>query len=1067
MTGRPHSEYYDVELPLIEQLKSMGWQHIEGDRDVAYLTERDAFKQPLLLGRLRAALGRINPWLDAARIAQAVIALERLPAASLLDANLAATELLLKGVVLAGRPDLHGGRDQTAHYIDWENLDNNDFLVINQFRVDPPWATGSKDHILPDAALFVNGIPLVVIECKARDAAEPMLEGINQLRRYANQRGSATPEGVERLFYYNQFTVSTHFDRARFGTISSTAKHYLPWKDTSPVPVAAVAAALGKEHLSEQEMLVAGMLRPAHLLDLVRNFILFKDSDGRTIKIVGRYQQFRAVHAAVARLQTGATRLQDGEFDRRGGVIWHTQGAGKSLTMVFLVRKMRRSPALQRFKVVVVTDRKDLQDQLRATAALTGETVTTARNTKNLKRLLRMPGPGLVFATIQKYQERDLERRRGSAEIFPELNASEDILILVDEAHRSHTNDLHANLVRALPNSARIGFTGTPILLEDRKKTAEIFGPFIDKYKIMESVADGVTVPILYEGRMAEAIVEGAETLDGLFEQFFTGYTPEAKEKLKAKYATPAAVLEAEELVTAKARDMLRHYVRVALPGGFKAQVVAVSRRAAVRYQAALERARDELVAEAAAIDPALLALDAEALAARGEDAQTRVAARRRLDDVRRLEFAAVISAERNKDPKAWRRWTDRANVDRHIADFKKSFAHEDPAQCSPLAFLCVKSMLLTGFDAPVEQVMYLDRGMRQHDLLQAIARVNRTADGKEHGLVVDYYGITRRLEEALSVYSAEDVQGALTGLRDALPALRDRHARALAVFEARGLSLDDEEACVAALRDPKLRAEFAARLKLFLASIDTVLPRPEALPYLPDARRLGWINRAAANRYRDLQLDLDGMGEKVRALIDASIRARGVDPKTPPVSILDPNFIRVVEGHPSARARALEMQYAVQYHISTHLEDDPVYYRKLSERLRAILERFKDNWDALEEELPALVAEIRQGPPQREEYGLDAVQTPFFHVLLDAAGAGGAGRREALAARTVELVEHLRQEIKVVDFWRNLQAQNVLRGWIVRSFLDEYDLAPFDAQGAVADLLVDLARRHHEALVR
>jgi type I restriction enzyme R subunit len=267
--------------------------------------------------------------------------------------------------------------------------------------VDPPWATGGRDYVVPDVVLFVNGIPLAVVECKHPDQEEPLTEAITQLLRYSNRReGVEEPEGAERLFHYAQVLVATCFETARVGTVGASYEHYLEWKDTYPLPVAQVAQELGVERLAGQHTLVAGMLRPAHLLDVVRNFTLFTEVNGQTVKIVPRYQQFRAVYKAVDRLLHGQTRRQHGESDQRGGIMWHTQGSGKSLTMVFLVRKMRTLPELRRFKVVAITDRVKLERQLAETAVLTGEPLQVARNVAGFERLLRQPGAGLVFGMI-------------------------------------------------------------------------------------------------------------------------------------------------------------------------------------------------------------------------------------------------------------------------------------------------------------------------------------------------------------------------------------------------------------------------------------------------------------------------------------------------------------------------------------------------------------------------------------------------------------------------------------------------------------------------------------------
>ncbi len=772
----------------------------------------------------------------------------------------------------------------------------------------------------------MNGIPLVVIECKSPSIAQPMDAAIEQLMRYSNQRGwIEADEGAERLFHTNQLLVATWLHEARAGTIGATAEHYLEWKDTSPVPLAAVAEDLGVEKLRSQELLVAGMLRPAHLLDLVRNFTLFSEAAGKTRKIVARYQQFRAVHEAIRRLSTGATRQTSRtRTDERGGIIWHTQGSGKSLTMVFLVRKMRTLPALRPFKVVVVTDRINLEDQLAGTARLSGDNVQRATSTQDLMAKLRESGPGLVFGKIQLVQDRDDEaevvefvpRREGglapvqmaadrAAETirygaFPVLNESERILLLVDEAHRSHTSTLHLNLMEALPNAAKIGFTGTPILMGARQKTHDIFGSFIDRYTIRQSEDDGATVPILYELRAVSAGVAGGGTIDQLFDDMFRDRSEAEREAIRQRFATVSTVLEAPDLIARKAEDMLRHYVDNVLPNGFKAQVVATSRLAAVRYQQAFVDARGRLLARIDALTPAQLQFTEEELEAKDPETQFLVRAARRRGLIERLEAAAVISGSHNQDP-AWNEWSDKGKVKVRVERFKKPLIHEDPTRTDPLAILSVKSMLLTGFDAPVEQVLYLDRFMQGADLLQAIARVNRTAPNKTAGLVVDYFGIGRRLRDALAVYAEEDVEGAATDITAELPKLEERHGNVLSLFHKNGVpDIAKVNDCVDLLRDNRLRADFIGRLSAFLTVLELFRTRPEGRPYLRDAKLLGFIAKMAANLYRDEQLDLAGVGHKVRELIDDYVVSNGIDPKVPPISITSAEFLAAVDGKPT-----------------------------------------------------------------------------------------------------------------------------------------------------------------------
>jgi type I restriction enzyme R subunit len=824
---QPTPEYIYAEKPTIDQLISMGWQYIEGSWDNPQVSDRENFKQVLISDRLKAAIKRINlddngnPWLDDTQVNAAVSQLERLGAQRLMEANQSATELLLKGTTVLGQD----GKQHTVHFIDFEHPENNDFLAINQYRVDPPWATGNRGFIVPDIVLLVNGIPLVVIECKSPKLDNPITEAIRDLLQYYNQRGSSQPEGAEKLFHYNQLMIAASRGRAAAGTIGANYEHYVEWKDVTPADLTPQPPSLrgkgendspllrgegqGERSLNSRQMLIAGMLHPANLLDILRNFTLFKTSGGRTIKLVPRYQQYRAVHQAIGRLLHNPTRTQHGTDDQRGGIIWHTQGSGQSLTMVYLIRKIRTISALRRFKIVVVTDRTDLEKQLSDTAVLTGEPLQQAKNVKKLEEYLKQPGAGLVFGMIQKFKGgEDSEEEEQIEAIEKNLNPSEDILVLIDEAHRSHASTLHANLLEALPNCVRIGFTGTPIETNAKRTTRRIFGSFIDQYNIRQSQADGVTLPILYEGLEARGAVTSGDDLDQLFEIIFQDKTPEERAQIKAKYATKTQVSEARELIKAKARNMLRHYIERILPGGFKAQVVASTRLAAVRYQEAFVEAQHALVQQLQSRAAILASLNPETL--ESLDAETRFLALAfpRLDTIRRLEFATVISSDKNDDP-SWKKWTDKSQQETHIERFKK------PLDQDSLAILTVKSMLLTGFDAPLEQVLYLDRGMKEYELLQAIARVNRVYDDtKKYGLVVDYYGVD--IAAALSVYDNVDIENAWFDIRQELPKLRDKHQRVIALFTQNGCTIDEVESCVDLLRDERLRVEFNDTFKDF-----------------------------------------------------------------------------------------------------------------------------------------------------------------------------------------------------------------------------------------------------------
>ena len=1078
MTSGP--EWERVERPLLDHLFSLGWEMLVwSERQADGVDARASDRDVLLEKRLGSALGKINrgpdgaPWLDEARISAAVAELRSMPAgAKLLEANRLSTELLLGGVTVAGLDGWDGGRDQTIDYIDWDDWEANDFLAVSQFTVATP---GRTPNIRPDVTLFVNGIPLVVIEAKPPGPDNGITDAIDQIRRYANQRGSEAPEGAEQLFWTNQFTVATTGERAEAATFSALPEHYLAWKDPFPSIIGEVAASVGKpaDAVTKQELLTAGMLAPERLLDIIRHFTLFMEAgSGRTVKVVGRYQQYRGVHKALRRLIEGDTRPADGHVDRRGGIIWHTQGSGKSLTMVFLIRAMRSHPDLRRFKIVLVTDRTDLERQLRNTAELAGETVRVARSAAEVRELLSQPGPGVVMAMIQKYRDTDgggdgegLDER----DAFGTLNDSGEILIVVDEAHRSHARTLHANLMGALPNAARIGFTGTPIIMGGRKKTAEIFGGYLDRYTLRESEADRSTVPIFYEGRTTDAAVKGASRMDDLFFRWFRDLTDDQRETLQQRYATAAQVLEAPELISAKAKDILRHYISTVMPGGFKGMIVATSREACLRYHDALNKARDELLAALEQPHPELPDGSGASL---DPDESFRRCAAGRIDVIRALSFAPVISGDHN-DPLHYAEWTDKQRQQTHIDSFKLPLGTDDKR--SPLGLLIVKSMLLTGFDAPQAQVIYLDRMIQQAELLQAVARVNRTAPKKAHGLVVDYYGVSAQLTQALAAYTSDgqmdpDAEAALRPLTAEIEKLEPQRQRVRQIFVVRGVEPAEAtiEDCVHLLADEKLRAEFDTALRRFLATFDTVLPRPQALPYVEDASRFGEIQIDTRRRYRDtMDGDFDPYKykEKVRWLLDQHITALDLSSKIEPVRITAPEFAEHIGGVGSHRAKASEMEHAVRFHIREHLDEDPVYYEKLSKRVDEILDRLKERWEQIALEFQELIEEVKAGRTDEDNTGLDpATELPFHDLMAERVASSEPDTADRLIERTSELVAEIRSMIGVVGFWDNATKQDDLRKSIKRS-LDDSDLFDFEGLDELAVELVALAKANQHRL--
>ncbi|MEU9484483.1 HsdR family type I site-specific deoxyribonuclease [Streptomyces decoyicus] len=1097
-------EYVLVEEPLIAQLVAMGWRHERGSTPGAAEPKdpgaslRGSFAEPVLEQLLRRKLRELNldahgdEWLDEPRITQMVNELTRLPSTTLLEANSVSTELLLVGTTVDGQPGWDSGRDQRVQYVDWAHPERNDFLVVSQFRMDVPGTSGQKS-VVPDLVLFVNGIPLVVIECK-----KPAMHGgsisqaIEQLRRYANQREVKTQsEGSEPLFRTVQLTVATTGDKAMLGTYTSHPDHYTVWRDPYPLAKADLAVELSKDKdaLWAQEILAAGVLRPVQLLDIVKNFVVFMDiatDEGgtRRVKIAPRYQQYRAVNRAVQRLVTGKTKRQDGKDDRRGGIIWHTQGSGKSLTMVFLVRKMRSTPGLSHFKIVLVTDRTQLQTQLSKTAVLTGETPDVVKRSKGVPAALRKKGAGLTFVMLQKQFDAAKVKQAAAADVLThdravgwgELNDSEAVLILVDEAHRSHGSQLHQNLMESLPNAVRIGFTGTPIIMRAKNRTTDIFGAFIDQYRLADAEADGAIVPIFYEGRIAKAAIADAEDLDDAFATYFPELTEEDYDKLQQRYATTSDVLSADSLILKKARDMLAHYVANVMPNGFKGQLVAHSRKIAVRYRDALLHVRDEMVAEAEKLSPVVLDKPAERLTAKQAIA---VAAHRQKELLKAIDFVPIISGDNNDDEDT-AQWTDAKGHEDVVERFLKAFPDKPATGEKPVAFLIVRTMLLTGFDAPIEQVMYLDRRIKEADLLQAVARVNRTADGKAAGFIVDYAAVSKHLQAAMDAYAAEDAEGAPTNFSSEIARLEPRRNRLRMLFTERGVAPAGDkqtiEDCVQLLEDDELRSQFDSALRKFLTTVETVMPRQEAKRYLADARLYSLISTWARDRYQDCSdFDASLYGEKVRELIDEHITALGVKQVIPPRQLAASDFSDKVDALPGARAQASTMEHAIRRHIEVHLGEDPAEYTKLRERLEEILRDYAEQWEQqvlLFKDLGAKLIAVREGssdhgsqrllacsPLERALYGEMVSETIIDGVLREDAHNRLIGAAEKIED---EAVKHVRKK----NFWSNPVAQGDLRAAVFRLLID-LDVADPSEVDHLADSLLDILGHHRHALQR
>ena len=1079
------SEYTEVEQPFLAQLQGLGWQVIDQGQEIPSdptKSLRQHFRQWLLPEAFNHAIRKLNTtatgeqWLTDKQLKDLQDQLLRQPNRSLLEANEAIQKLLFKAQVDVN--EVTGEQDPVVKLIDFSNPENNHFLAINQFRIDTPGCV--KQFIIPDIVLFVNGIPLAVIECKkgGPTCANPMAEAFEQLQRYMNQRATTQQHGLKegepRLFHTNMLLIRSSVLEADYGTITSGVENFYAWKTQWPQPD---SVAKGK---NQQEQLINGMLNKQNLLSMLRTMSVFMDTDaGPRIKVVCRYQQFRAANKIIERLRNCKT------AEEKSGVVWHTQGSGKSLTMVFVARMLRASKDLNDYKILLINDRVDLEDQLGKTATLIGGRINAINSRKELRDDLANDSSDVNLVMVHKFQVQDQSlplkvalalgtyQALPSKQTFGVVNDSDRILLMIDEAHRTQGSDLGDNIFEAFPNAARIAFTGTPLITERHgdKKTFKRFGEYIDTYKLMDAVEDGTTLQILYEGRTADAALNDKHGFETQFENLFKDRTEDELLAIKKKYGATGDLLEAEQRIAAIAKDMVKHYLANIFPNGFKAQVVCHSKLAAVRYQKAIHAALAEEVHKlksASVVD--------------GEFVKK----------VSFLKACVVISGDGTNEAAYITDARKQARAWNAVDNFCKPFAFDDAEQAySGIAFLVVCDMLLTGFDAPIEQVMYIDKKIREHTLLQAIARTNRVKKGKQRGYVVDYIGLTENLTSALTLYAAADEQQELAqglkNLSSEVPVLEERYQRLLHLFASHKiakvrefvtgqLSNIEEDAAVVHeavkfLKDEKIRADFDVYLKKFLMSMDIILPSPAAQAYRVPAKRFGYIMRVAKERYKDDSLDLGDAGQKVRDLINEHLISLGINPKVPPVELLSADFIEKLNQHAggNAEAKASEMEHAIRKHCTVHEDEDPAFYRSLSEKVENLIDQYQEQWEKLADELEKLRGEAVQGRKQGEG-GMSKEATTFFAHIANEAFAEGKVPPDAKPKMKVlmeAVVEVLQESIGSIDYWTNSDKQKKTRSEIKTALTLTGIPELKEKRERIAVEIMKLAKNRHDELLK
>jgi type I restriction enzyme R subunit len=983
-----------VEQAGLAWLESAGWQ-IRSGAEIApgeAAAERDDYGQVVLAQRLSDALAQLNPALPVEALEDAFRKLTRPEGADLIVRNRALHRLLVDGVTVEYRDAAGDMRGAQARVIDFENPAGNDWLAVNQFSV-----VENKHSRRPDVALFVNGLPLAVVELKnAADESATIWTAFQQLQTYKVE--------VPSLFAPNVLLAVSDGVEARVGTLTAGREWFKPWRTIA-------GETLADAHLPELQVVIEGLCAPRRFLDLLRDFIVFEDDGGRIAKKMAGYYQFHAVQVAVGETLRAAelrrTVAESGRYeaglrpggslgDRRIGVVWHTQGSGKSLTMAFYAGRIIREPAMENPTIVVLTDRNDLDDQLFGTFSrcqdLLRQPPVQAESRAHLRELLSVAAGGVVFTTIHKFFPEEKGDRH------PTLSGRRNIVVIADEAHRSQYDFIegYARHMRdALPNASFIGFTGTPIELADAN-TRAVFGDYISVYDIQRAVQDGATVPIYYESRLAKLALDEAERpkIDPEFEEATEGEEVERKEKLKTKWAQLEAVVGAEKRLGLVARDIVEHFEgRLEAMDG-KAMIVCMSRRICMELYREIVRLRPQWQSE---------------------------------DDERGA--IKVVMTGSASDPPDWQQ---------HIRNKprREALANRFRDAADPMQLVLVRDMWLTGFDAPSLHTMYLDKPMRGHGLMQAIARVNRVFNDKPGGLVVDYLGLAHELKAALATYTESGGTGRTALDQDeAVAVMLEKYEVCCGLFHgfdwrmwttgtpAQRLGLlpsaqehilkqeNGKDRCVRAVRE--LSQAFAL-----------AVPHDEALRIRDDVAFFQAVQAVLAKRAPGDARPEEELDHAVRQIISRAVAPEGVVDifaaaglAKPDISILSDSFLAEVRGMPQRNLAVELLQKLLKGELSTRRRKNIVQARSFADMLEQSIRRYQNR--AIEaaqviEELIQLAKDMRESNARGEQLGLTEDELAFYDALETNDSAVKVLGDETLRAIARELVETVRKNVTI-----------------------------------------------------
>lgn len=1021
----------ELENAALEWLEEMDYTIVEGP-DIAPngdYTERESFHDVVLIDRLREALKKINPIVDHKVIEEAIQKIIANASPNLVLNNKQFHKLVTDGIEIQIQGKDGYNPTVSVYVFDFKNPKNNDFMAVNQFTI-----IEGQANKRPDVIVFVNGLPIVVIELKnAANEDVDITDAYNQLQTYK--------QAIPTLFRYNAFLITSDGINARVGSLTANEERFMKWRTVDGETLASSAE-------PQLEVMIKGMLEPSRLLDIVQNFILFQTDGVDTFKILAAYHQYHAVNKAVEKAKIATT--QDG--DHKIGVVWHTQGSGKSLSMVFYAGKLVK--AMNNPTLVVLTDRNDLDDQLYKTFSMSKDilrqTPSQANSRDSLRELLSVESGGIVFTTLQKFAP---DEETGE---MPCLTDRTNVIVMADEAHRSqygfsatvtkdNTKYGFAKYVRdALPNASFIGFTGTPVEASD-KNTPAVFGDYIDVYDMSQAVEDGATVKIFYESRVIPLELPEGLSIDDDYEDITEDQETSVKEKLKSKWSRLEAIAGAGSRVEKMAQDIVHHYEERQQAMFGKSMIVVMSRRIAIDLYKEIVKMRPDWHSD---------------------------------DDDKGV--IKIVMTGSSSDPAEWQPFIGNKKRREFLARRMKD--NDDP-----LKIVIVRDMWLTGFDVPAMNTMYIDKPMKGHNLMQAIARVNRVFKDKPGGLVVDYIGIADNLKEALKQYTDSDRKTAGVDTSLAADLMLEKHQLVLEMLHGHDYSGYKSEKSSQRIKAIVNTMDYVIGLgedekKRFLNTV-TELSKAYALcATTPEAEELndeiGFFKAVKASIVKTIG---DGSKKKTASQMDAQINQlisksvisenvvdiyKELGLENPDISILSDQFLEDVRALPQKNLAVELLNRLLNGKVKNVQRSNLIQARKFSEMLQNSLNKYNKRTietSKVIEELIELAKEMDAAYKRGEQTGMVKEEIAFYDAL-----ASHETAEQVLGDDTLKIIAHeLTRSIKEnmsID-WNLRESARAKMRITVKRLLKKYGYPP-DLQEDAIEIVIEQAERMSEQLV-